>query len=81
MSKYRGHDERGYWQTWTARYYHDGTWWTINFTAYGQADAEARLRKMPLAQVDGTLEAVIPAFPGFGLLVRLWCAMRMGLRP
>lgn len=43
------------------RYYHDGAWWGINIHAYDAADAEARVAKLGILQLQGELMMTIPA--------------------
>lgn len=79
LGPFSGKDERGEWQIYTCSYFHDGTWWVVNVSAYGSEDARARLKKLPLAQIDGTLETVIPAFCGASLLLSLHRALRLAV--
>ena len=80
LGPFSGKDERGEWQIYTCSYFHDGAWWVVSVSAYGFEDARARLKKLPLAQIDGTLEAVIPAFYGASLLLSLYGALRSVVR-
>lgn len=50
-------------------YFHDGSWWGIEITAYDWADAEIRAKKMSL-QLLGEYYATIPAVTTAGFLVR-----------
>jgi hypothetical protein len=43
------------------RYYHDGSWWGLEITAYDNADAEARVAKLGNLQLQGELMMTIPA--------------------
>lgn len=60
-------------KTYVCRYYHDGSWWALDITAYDQADAEARVAKLGNLQLQGKLIAKIPAVRGAGLFTRLLC--------
>ena len=42
------------------RYYHDGSWWGINITAYNIDDAEERVKKLGNLQLLGELAMTIP---------------------
>lgn len=55
-------------------YFHDGRSWTVKVPATSMDDAQARMKKMPLAKPLGELFAEIPA--RFGLMARLACAVR-----
>lgn len=60
-------------KTYLYEYHHDGSQWTFEIVARSAEDAQARVDKMPLAKQLGTLEMKIPAGPGAGLFVRLFC--------
>lgn len=55
-------------------YYHDGSWWSLEIHAYDWDDARERLKKLPLAKVDGIIEMTIPE--GMGWFARSYCAVR-----
>jgi hypothetical protein len=63
---------KGY-KTYLFEYFHEGSRWSFEIHATSEEDAMARLNKLPLAKYLGVLHATIPAVPGGGLLVRLWC--------
>jgi hypothetical protein len=61
-----------------ASYYHDGSWWTLEFFAADMADAEVICKAHSL-QLDGEFIAAIPAvsgawFPNFIIWLRNWIA-------
>lgn len=56
------------------KYFHDGSWWTLEIPAATQDDAQARIKKIPLAQPLGELTMKVPASAGF--LARLYCWLR-----
>ena len=69
------------WKEFVCRYYHNGSWWSLNITAKDWGDAEARAAKLGNLQLLGELKASIPAkLPGAGLVVRLWTALMNFLR-
>jgi hypothetical protein len=58
-------------KTYCCSYFHDGSWWAINITAYDWADAEDRAKKLSL-QLCGEHYMTIPAnTPASGILTRL----------
>lgn len=52
-------------KTYLFSYSHNGARWSFEVQASDQADAQARVRKMANASLDGTLVARIPASMGF----------------
>jgi hypothetical protein len=56
------------------KYFHEGSWWQIEIPATTMDDAQARIKKLPLAQPLGELVAKFPA--NTGLLVRCLCWLR-----
>ena len=57
------------------RYFHEGSWWGINLSAYDWADAEARAKTLGV-QLDGEIGAI-----GADVSVRLWTILRNLTRP
>jgi hypothetical protein len=57
-------------KTYCCEYYHDGSWWGIDITAYDWADAEVRAKKMSL-QLLGESGGKVSAVPGMGTIVKL----------
>lgn len=55
-------------------YFHDGSRWTLQIPATSMDDAQARVRKLPLAKPLGEVVAIIPA--SAGPLVRCYCWIR-----
>lgn len=53
----------------------DGAWYSVEFSAIDNDDAIRFCNRAGIA-IDGELVAKIPAAPGAGLLVRLWCWFR-----
>jgi len=62
------------------RYFHDGSWWALNLSAYDWSDAEKRAAKLGL-QLDGEIGQIVPAYVGTGIFVRLLVGFRNLLRP
>jgi len=62
-------------KTYCCEYFHDGSWWGLEITAYDWADAEARAKKMSL-QLLGEAGPKIPARPAAGIVVRIWTGMK-----
>ena len=62
------------------RYFHDGSWWALNLSAYDWDDAEERATKLGL-QLEGEIGEIVPAFVGSGTVVRLLIGVRNFLRP
>jgi len=63
-------------KSYCCEYFHDGSWWALDITAYDWADAEARAKKLGL-QLKGELHMTIPAkVPASGLLVRIIALLR-----
>lgn len=58
-------------KTYLFRYFHDGSWWQFEIPATSPDDAQARIRKLPLAKLDGELVARIPA--SAGIFARVFC--------
>lgn len=74
-------ETRGQFKTYVCRYYHKGSWWSINIMAEDVADAEARVAKLGNLQLQGELMGTIPAWPGAGWLVRAICGIKNALNP
>lgn len=60
------------------KYFHDGSWWHIEIPATTMDDAQARIRKLPLAQPLGEMVAKLPA--SAGLFARCYCWLRNFMR-
>jgi hypothetical protein len=59
------------------RYYHDGTWWGLNITAYDSDDATKRAAKLGNLQLLGELGGTISAaVPEAGFLARAWAFVK-----
>jgi hypothetical protein len=54
-------------------YQHGGSRWDITICATSREDAEERISKMQFATYLGRSCGTIPAFPGAGLWLRVWC--------
>jgi len=52
------------------RYFHEGSWWGINLSAYDWADAEARAKKLGV-QLDEEIGTI-----GADVAVRLWTIIK-----
>lgn len=57
-------------------YYHDGTRWALNITAYDWKDAEARVKKLGNLKLRGELMMTIPASEPSGWFVKAYCWFR-----
>lgn len=55
------------------RYYHEGSWWSLDISAKDYADAEARVAKLGNLQLQGELMMKIPAGAGSPWLANLIC--------
>lgn len=73
-------DSRAPFKTYLCRYYHRGSWWSLDIMAEDAADAEARVAKLGNLQLQGELKARIPATMGAGTLVRVICSIRNALK-
>ena len=51
------------------RYYHDAQWWHLTIDAYDWEDAEKRINKLNLAQIDGQKLMTVPGWVPFPRLV------------
>lgn len=65
-------------KTFLFSYYHDGVLWGIEIKAYDEADAKARIAKMPLARYDGELMFTIPVAPSWAYRLSSWIRRRLG---
>jgi hypothetical protein len=65
-------------KTFLFKYFHDGAEWIVEIPATSMEDAQARVRKLPLARPLGELVAKLPA--GAGPLVRCLCWLRNAVR-
>lgn len=61
-------------KTYLFEYFHEGSWWMVEISATSLDDAQARIRKLPLAKPVGELVAKIPA--GLGWIARAMCWLR-----
>jgi hypothetical protein len=61
-------------KTFLFRYFHNGSWWTLEIPGTNREDAQARVNKLPLAQYQGELMLTIPA--NLGLITRCTCWLR-----
>jgi hypothetical protein len=59
------------------KYFHDGRWWMVEIPASSLDDAQARINKLPHAQVMGEMVAKIPA--SVGIIARCLCWLRNAL--
>lgn len=67
--------ERG--KEFVCSYQFDGAEWGITIHAASEQEASRRMRAIGMTgRVDGELVAVIPAYPGTGLLLRPLIALR-----
>ena len=65
-------------KTYLISYHHEGAQWNLELPARSyDEDARARLKKLPLAQIDGELVMSVPASLGF--LARVAAAFRNAL--
>jgi hypothetical protein len=62
-------------KTFCCEYFHDGSWWALDITAYDWGDAEARAKKLGL-QLKGEHYATIRANASTGALVRIFTWIR-----
>jgi hypothetical protein len=60
--------------TYLFEYHHDGASWMIEIKAASMEDAQARMKKMPLARPLGQNMFKVPASCGF--FVRCFCAVK-----
>lgn len=63
------------------RYYHDGSWWSLNIMAKDVRDAEARVAKLGNLQLQGELMMTLQAFRGAGILTRAIVSLRNKFSP
>ena len=62
-------------------YFHDGAWWGCSVWASSREDAEARIKKMPLATYVGEIHAKIPGTAGWVAKVMVWWKNLTSRRP
>jgi hypothetical protein len=61
-------------KTFLYKYFHKGSWWTVEIPASDRDDAQARINKLPLAQPVGELVVKLPA--SGGMIARCLCWLR-----
>jgi hypothetical protein len=64
-------------KTYLVKYFHDEAWWQIEITATSFDDAQARIKKLALAQPLGELVMKLPA--SAGVFARCYCWLRNAL--
>ncbi|MGD9710451.1 MAG: hypothetical protein AB7V46_00140 [Thermomicrobiales bacterium] len=64
-------------KTYLYKYFHKGSWWTLEIPGVDRDDAQARINKLPLAQYQGEVVLKIPA--SGGLIARCICWLRNSL--
>lgn len=64
-------------KTYLFEYHHEGGTWMVEIHATSLDDAQARIRKLPLAKPLGELVAKVPAQIGF--IARAMCWLRNSL--
>lgn len=66
-------------KTYLFQYHHDGSTWMVEIKATSLDDAQARIRKLPLAKPLGELVAKVPAGNGLGFIARAICWLKNSL--
>jgi hypothetical protein len=56
------------------KYFHDGSWWRLEIQATSMDDAQARIKKLPHAQLLGESIMKLPA--NCGIIARCLCWLR-----